>query len=162
MKQGSNTLKQSERIQLIPYSDEYLPYFRKWLKDDFSMYMMFLGPFTDEQIDAWPTAGDQITLLVKNKDGEIIGFSDFHHFKKETGIAKHGTFIDPAFRGRGYGKLTLFQSIQYGFNELGLERIEVAVREENRASKKNIESNGFVFEKYDPEKKKYHYFINKV
>ena len=149
----------NKQIKLVPYTPEYFPYFKQWLSDQELMDKMDMGPFDEEEIQMWPVNPEQVTLVVIDEAGAVIGFSNFHHFSNNKKIAKHGTFVDTLFQGKGYGKLILQESIQYGFQKLGLDTIEVSVKESNLVSRKNIEARGFVFDHFDPQKHKYYYYI---
>lgn len=149
-------------INIEPYKKEYLEYFKVWLLNNHLMELMDMGPFAQSDIEGWLDNPDQVTLMVRNEKDEIIGFSNFHHFSENKKIAKIGLLIDPSFQGKGYGKITLKKSIEYGFKILRLDKIEASVKQENIVSKNNTESAGFKFDFYDKDKGKYYYSLTKI
>lgn len=52
--------------------------------------------------------------------------------------------IDPAFRGKGYGKLILKSGLEEA-RKIGLQELLITCDDENIASKKIIEANGGIF-----------------
>lgn len=84
-----------------------------------------------------------ITMKNSNK---LIGTCGFHalepdHFKAEVGYELH-----PDYWGQGIMTEALARIIQYGFTEMGLNRIEALYVPMNTASKKVLEKNGFIYE----------------
>ncbi len=54
--------------------------------------------------------------------------------------------IDPAFRGRGFGRAMVRPALHIGFDELGLQRIDPGVYDFNTAAIRCYELGGFVKE----------------
>ena len=50
------------------------------------------------------------------------------------------------YRGKGYGTEAVGIILEYGFNNLGLERITAKTLEKNNAAKRSLEKNDFVLE----------------
>ena len=57
-----------------------------------------------------------------------------------------GYWVDRRFANRGYTTQAVEMLTAYGFNELGLHRIEINLRPENAASRRVAEKAGFIFE----------------
>lgn len=57
-----------------------------------------------------------------------------------------GYWIDRRFANRGYTTQAVEMITGYGFNELGLHRIEINLRPENAASRRVAEKAGYLFE----------------
>ena len=55
-------------------------------------------------------------------------------------------FVDPASRGRGFGRAMVSQVLHIGFDELGLQRIDLGVFDFNSAAIRCYELEGFVKE----------------
>lgn len=79
-------------------------------------------------------------------DVTLIGFVAFYRFNK-TSIAHKcmlwGTYIQPAYRQKFYGKLLLETAIKELTNITGCKAINLAVRTTNNAALKLYESCGF-------------------
>lgn len=145
-------------IELMPYDETYLSYFVNWLNDEELMRSMDMGPFSDSQIKEWPTQEGQVTLIIKDKaTDEVMGFSNFHHFKDDGNAAQVGILIDPSYQGRGYGMTALSQTRRYGFEKLRLKRIIGYAKFGNVASEKTMEKCGFVVDYRDDQKERTYY-----
>jgi [ribosomal protein S5]-alanine N-acetyltransferase len=57
-----------------------------------------------------------------------------------------GYWIDRRFANRGFTTQAVEMITAYGFNELGLHRIEINLRPENGASRRVAEKAGYIFE----------------
>ena len=57
-----------------------------------------------------------------------------------------GYWIDRRFANRGFTTQAVEMLTKYGFDELGLHRIEINLRPENGASRRVAEKAGFIFE----------------
>jgi [ribosomal protein S5]-alanine N-acetyltransferase len=85
--------------------------------------------------------------LIEKASRQVIGWCGyhtwyFHHFRAELGYV----LADEQRRKQGFMKEALPYVIAYGFDVMGLKRIEAMTSEENEASKKLLASMGFVFE----------------
>lgn len=76
----------------------------------------------------------------------MIGSCGFHALEKENFKAEIGYELDPDYWGKGIMTETIAQIITYGFQELGLNRIEAFYNPLNIASRKVLKKNGFQFE----------------
>lgn len=76
----------------------------------------------------------------------IIGSCGFHTLEKENFKAEIGYELDPDYWGKGIMAETIGQIITYGFQEMGLNRVEAFYNPLNVASHKVLEKNGFQFE----------------
>jgi ribosomal-protein-alanine N-acetyltransferase len=61
-----------------------------------------------------------------------------------------GYWIDQSFANKGLMTRAVRELTRYGFEELGLHRIEINLRPENAASKRVAEKAGYVFEGMRP------------
>jgi RimJ/RimL family protein N-acetyltransferase len=111
----------------------------------------FPHPYTRADAEAWlalceAQAEPQLNFAI-DLDGEAIGgigferMTDVHRMTAEVGY-----WIAEPFWGRGIASLALAQATAYGFDTLGLERIQAMVFEGNAASMRVLEKNGFEFE----------------
>ncbi|MGH0486780.1 GNAT family N-acetyltransferase [Bacillus mycoides] len=82
-------------------------------------------------------------IIYKGKIAGTIGFNDIHKTNK-IGIV--GYWLGENFQGKGIMTKTLKALIDYGFKELGLNKIEISVAVENKKSRALPERFGFVEE----------------
>ncbi|ULO08547.1 GNAT family N-acetyltransferase [Paenibacillus sp. 19GGS1-52] len=81
-----------------------------------------------------------ITLKSENR---VIGTCGFHGWMKNHSKAEIGYELTPQYWRQGFMTEVLEKIIEYGFNDLGLNRIEAFVEPENRGSRKVLKKIGF-------------------
>lgn len=81
-------------------------------------------------------------ITVKN-DPKIIGTICLWNFSQNNKIAEVGYDLNPEFQRLGIMSEALKIIIDFGFNELKLEKIEAYTHRENESSKRLLEKNGF-------------------
>lgn len=86
--------------------------------------------------------GDGVHLLVCDDDDPvgIVSLHDPDH------SAEVGYWIAPEFHEQGYGSAAVSRLVTYGFDQLGLHRIEAQLWDANDASRALLESLGFTHE----------------
>lgn len=85
--------------------------------------------------------------IVEKSSSKIMGKCGFHtwnpqHHRAEIGYALN----DDEFKNKGYMKETLEKVLDFGFQEMQLNRIEALIDENNTPSKKLLDYFGFVRE----------------
>ena len=85
--------------------------------------------------------------IVEKASSKIMGKCGFHtwnpqHHRAEIGYALN----DDEFKNKGYMKETLEKVLDFGFQEMPLNRIEALIDENNTPSKKLLDYFGFVRE----------------
>ena len=108
------------------YTKDYLKYIEKRYR---------LGEFYD-----W--------AVVDRESGKMIGTCGFTRFDFPHNIGEVGYVLSPAFHGRGFGTEAAARVLRFGFEELGLHRIEVKFMQGNDASLHVAEKLGMSFEGY--------------
>lgn len=78
--------------------------------------------------------------------GAIAGVVGFHPLRSPHGVGEIGYWLDEAHQGRGIMTACCRFVIRYGFDRLGLNRIEIPAATENRRSRAIPERLGFKFE----------------
>ncbi len=85
------------------------------------------------------------TFIVEKKDGTRIGLA--HHFLTKfrgyATIQEIGYAVIPNERGKGYTTEVVGMLVDYLFLLKDIQRIQALINEENTASKRVLESNGF-------------------
>ena len=80
-------------------------------------------------------------------DDKLIGSAGFYKWNQpEHYQAEMGYDLDPAFWGRGMMTEALTAIIQYGFDKMGLHRIEVLIPHDNNRSQNLVKRLGFTRE----------------
>ncbi|MFG6494797.1 GNAT family protein [Fictibacillus sp. UD] len=82
-------------------------------------------------------------IIYKGKIAGIIGFNELN---KTHRIGVMGYWLGQEFQGKGIMARACQSYVEYGFTELGLNRIEIRVAEENRKSRAIPEKLGFTKE----------------
>lgn len=76
----------------------------------------------------------------------VIGTCGFHAFEEENFKAEIGYDLHPDYWGKGVMTEVVREVVEYGFNSMGLNRIEAFYHPLNIGSRKVLEKNGFNFE----------------
>lgn len=86
-----------------------------------------------------------VFTIVEPQFGKLIGMTsirpDMQLFRGDIGL-----WLGEMYQGRGYGTQTVRKLVEYGFEHLGLEKIEACVFTGNWASRRIFEKNGFLLE----------------
>lgn len=76
---------------------------------------------------------------------ELIGVISFQQWKEDKKEAQIGYMFDRRYWGQGYGTEAVGRMIRFGFEELGLQRIEGKCHEHNQRSQKVLIKNGMKY-----------------
>jgi len=105
---------------------------------------------TIEQANEWLkwmggafAAKDGLRWGVTLKDGAFIGSAGLHRWNHEAHYAEIGCDISYPFWGNGYGQETLNRVIEFGLDNMNLNRIEASVIKGNNRSVHVMEKLGF-------------------
>ena len=108
------------------YTEKYLKYIEQRYR---------LGDFYD-----W--------AIVDKQSGHMIGTCGFTRFDCPHNIGEIGYVLSPEFHGKGLGTEAASRVLSFGFEVLGLHRIEVKFMQGNTASLHVAEKLGMRFEGY--------------
>jgi ribosomal-protein-alanine N-acetyltransferase len=153
----------SPQIELVSYiADNHLEQLTNWLQDKDLMHGWGMDTFKNsEEVNKWATDPTRVVLMAKDAVScEIVGMVNFYRWDKEKKAASRGTLIDPKFQNKGYGKAAILLSNKYAFDEMKLSRIELYVEGYNVVSRHLTEKLGYKFDRYNPKKDKYYYFMD--
>ncbi len=92
--------------------------------------------------------------LVCHADGRMIGTCGFTSFNCPADSAEIGYVLHPSYQGRGLATEAVRRVLEFGFEELGLHRMEARFIEGNTASLRLMERVGMTFEGYARESMK--------
>lgn len=85
--------------------------------------------------------------LVERESNKIIGNCGFHTWNPQHHRAEIGYALNSEdFKNKGYMKEALAKILEYGFQEMNLNRIEALIDENNTPSKKLLDYFGFTKE----------------
>ena len=84
--------------------------------------------------------------VVLNENNKMIGTCDFWHIDFRNGYGEIGYVINKNYWGRGITTIALKELIKFGFEYLGLERVQIAHATDNPASQRVIEKCDFRLE----------------
>ena len=92
--------------------------------------------------------------VVDRESGHMIGTCGFTSFNCPHDTAEIGYVLNPAYQGKGLATEAVRRVLDFGFDELGLHRIEAHFMEGNDASRRLMERVGMTFEGYARESMK--------
>ncbi len=86
----------------------------------------------------------QLRLLISSYDDKTLGLIDLFDFDFKNGRAGVGVLVkSPSDRAKGYGREALNLLINYSFTHLNLHQLYCNISEDNAASLKLFENQGF-------------------
>jgi len=144
---------EGERLKLAPLKREYIESFLKWLNDpEITQYLTGYRPLTRDMEEDWfdnlKKRENAIIFSILLIDNEKLigncGIEDLHWVNR---AGTCGIFIgDKENQGKGYGPEALRLLLDYGFNTLNLNRIDLKVYEFNTSAIKCYKKVGFIEE----------------
>lgn len=149
-----STLLRGDRITLHATTDEDIQTLVEWWQlDEWAMLQQTtVVPRASADIAAmfaqW-SKNDQpggVGLSVRNEAGALIGHATLWGGSLPSRIATFAIIIGPPFVGKGYGPDVTSTMLRYGFDELGLHKIELQALTFNTHAIRAYEKAGFVRE----------------
>jgi len=102
--------------------------------------------FVEGYAPGWWERGDGAAWVIADPSGDYAGQLDLRIDPRDRKVADVGFITAPQARGRGYMTAAVRAAVEFGFGELGLERIEWRAHVGNEGSKRVAEKVGFVYE----------------
>ena len=102
-------------------------------KEELELYC--IRPFKDDKGIRWG--------IVRKGNEELIGTCGYYYWNKTSRRADIGYDLDPAHWGEGIMTEALSAALRYGFEEMGLNRVQAVIDSENVKSIKLVERLGF-------------------
>ena len=141
-------LFESERILFVKPALDLVPEYLEMV-NDIERVARFIGdrrePYTEEEEIAYMTekieVGATMYSMIEKSTGKFIGNTEF--FNRVYKEAEWGIVITASMQDKGFGKECLLRMIDHGFDELGLERIYLAVFADNARAFHVYEKCGF-------------------
>lgn len=85
-------------------------------------------------------------LIVESKSHEVVGSVDINQINSEHGFGNIGYWVASEYAGKGIATAAVKLVVQFGFEEIGLTRLEIIALTENVASHRVAEKAGARFE----------------
>ena len=95
---------------------------------------------TRKRVDAMCNGPGTTWTVRTDADGPALGFVDY---VGNSGVPGMGYMLHPDHWGNGYMSEAVRTALDYGFDEMGLDRVELWIQEENSASLRLAERVGF-------------------
>ncbi|MER7891402.1 GNAT family N-acetyltransferase [Micromonospora sp. NPDC094482] len=139
----------ADDLLLRPWREADAPAVRNALRDaEIAQWNPQGGPVDDESALRWVrrradwSAGDHVSLAVTAAaDGVLLGSVSLHHISGDN--AAIGYWTVPEARGRGVASRAVDRLTRWGFERLGLHRIELCHASVNPASCRVAERAGY-------------------
>lgn len=142
-------------VFLRPAERPDIPLFVRWLSDERTTRNLALrSPISQAMEERWfedlldHHGRDRWHFVIcRLEDGRPVGSLDLHAVDLINGGAGLGIMIgDPADRSQGYGGDAIRALVDFGFDELRLERVWLDVYDANSEARRLYERLGFVHE----------------
>jgi RimJ/RimL family protein N-acetyltransferase len=105
----------------------------------------FGAQWADRYVHGWAD-GSRAGFLIRDGAGVVVGLAAFVTLDREAREAELGYLVAPEARGRGIATEAVRVLTDWGFAELGLERIVLLIDVANAVSEKVAERCGYVRE----------------
>ena len=100
----------------------------------------------DKYIGAYENDDKYRWAVIEKETGECIGQAAFFLVDSKNQFAEIEYCIGRAFQGKGYATEATKALIRYGFEEIGLNKVQICARTVNTPSRRVIEKCGFTYE----------------
>lgn len=139
-------------MELRNYTEADARYLLDWLKEERTVELWksdrFIWPVTAEQLEKYYTefSGNHHGRIVTMVDehGIPVGHFSFREIDHEKRCAYMGFIvIDPAAKGKGYGKQMVSLALLYAFDTLQVDTVTLGVYDCNIAARRCYEAVGF-------------------
>lgn len=139
-------------LRLRPYKSSDADFLLSWLSDERTVALWkadrFFWPLTKEQLAAYGRDFEAdchaAAFTALSETGKPVGHFSFRRLDWQKNRGHMGFIVvDPAARGKGYGRQMVHQALQYAFGILGLEAVTLGVYDCNQAASRCYEAEGF-------------------
>ncbi len=145
-----------KRIKLGPIKREYIDSFLKWFNDpEITQYLIIYRPMTrmaeEEWMETLKEREDTIhfSIVIPNEDGSeiLIGNCGIHKIDWKNRVGELGIVIgEKEYQNEGFGTEAIEILLEYSFNTVNLNRIELLVYDYNVRAMKAYKKVGFIEE----------------
>jgi|ERR671933_451807 ribosomal-protein-serine acetyltransferase len=128
-----------ELFALVDRNRDYLREWLPWLDDNKSI--ADTQKFIKSSLEQFATNGSfSAGILYEGKLAGCIGFHNINWSNRATSI---GYWLSASFQGKGFMTKACRTLVEYAFNEVGLNRVEIRCATENKKSRAIPERLGF-------------------
>ncbi len=150
----SESILEGQRLRLRPVEEGDLSLFVRWFNDPDVRYWLSMSDapeLTQESEQEWyeEMRDDPVRVVwcIETREGRPIGNLGLQAIDEAQGRATLGISIGEKEQwGRGYGSDAIREALRYGFDEMGLRRVDLQVDEDNLRGIRCYEKCGFVRE----------------
>ena len=145
-----------KQVNLGPIKKEYIESFLKWFNDpEITQYLVPFRPMTrmaeEEWIENLKNREDSIhfSIVIPHEDGseKLIGNCGLHKIDWKNRVAEAGIVIgEKDYQNKGYGTEAMELLVEYGFNTVNLNRIQLFTDAFNIKALKSYKKVGFIEE----------------
>ena len=123
----------------MPEVSEHVTWdYHRNIADSMAFLKLIVQQYEDSKPSPWG--------IVEKSSGKLIGTGGYHNWFAEHRRAEVGYAISSKFWSRGLMTEALEEMLSFGFETMGLNRIEALCRKENPASEKVLLKCGMKFE----------------
>lgn len=105
-----------------------------------------LAAFIDQSRRGWADGSQFQFAIVDAQTGDVLGGISLAHIARANRLANMGYWVRTSATGRGVATTAIRLVAGFGFDEVGLTRIEIAAVPDNVASRRAAERAGAKFE----------------
>jgi len=145
-----------KKVKLAPLERKHIDHFLKWFNDpEITQYLTIYKPMTRDWEEEWfsnlKTREDSVYYSIQIIDEEdqdkIIGNCAIQDINNKNRACSCGITIgEKNYQNKGYGTEAMEMLVEYGFNTLNMNRIELTVYEFNIRAYKLYQKVGFIEE----------------
>jgi len=145
-----------KRVRLVPLERKHIDLFLKWFNDpEITQYITMYKPMTRDMEEEWfnnlkhkeDAVYFSISVDSEEESDIIIGNCAIHDINAKNRACSCGITIgEKKYQNIGYGTEAMEMLVEYGFNTLNMNRIELSVYDFNSRAFKTYQKVGFVEE----------------
>ena len=145
-----------KRVKLGPIKREYIESFLKWFNNtEITQYLVAFRPMTRMAEEEWmenlKTQDDTIrfSIIIPSEDGleKLIGNCGIHNIDWKNRVGEVGIVIgENEYQNKGFGTEAMELILEYAFDTVNLNRIELYTYDFNISALKSYEKVGFIEE----------------
>ncbi|MFX0059482.1 MAG: GNAT family N-acetyltransferase [Candidatus Hodarchaeota archaeon] len=145
-----------ERVSLKPLEKKYIEQFLKWFNDpEITQYLLMYRPLTSMEEEEWfnelKNKPNEVYFAIvindKYNKEKLIGNCGIRGINSKDRVGNYGIVIgEKDYQGMGYGTEAMRLLVDYGFNTLNLNRVELSTFSFNSRAYKSYLKVGFVEE----------------
>jgi ribosomal-protein-serine acetyltransferase len=146
-----NILIEKISLERVPHiHDAFIESGKEWFaegmipKPDLSIEELEI--LTKDLLNRWENGDFYMFLIFDGSTNQVVGFTFLNHVNRQYQMANLGYAVRTSRIGGGIATEAARRLAQYGFEQLGFQRIEIVVQKDNLASLKVAEKLGAVRE----------------